>query len=230
VPRNSLTTLAATPPWLLLVPVLLIGLVWYMSRFYSRQPPAAPGHPASKRPPRRTATAPPPAALPALPAPVAGAPAPSSGPPRRWVTPRKGLQYEPHFIAATAKYGLPAGLLSRLAQRESIYDPNAVSPVGAIGLMQIMPKHHPDLDPGELALDRAAALDPKRAIPYAAKYLRQLYDRFGTWTLAVAAYNAGPTAVKKYGGVPPFKETRAYVAAILPDVGIAQPEQGVRYA
>lgn len=202
--------------WLwVLVPLAALAWWWLMSGSYTRQPAV------SKRPPRRTAAKP---ALPALPA-----PGPSSGPPRRWATPRKGRIYEPLFEAASAKYQLPLGLLSRLAQRESAYDPKAVSPAGAIGLMQIMPKFHPDLDPGELALDRAAAFDPKRAIPYAAKYLRQLYDRFGKWTLAVAAYNAGPTAVKKYAGVPPFQETRAYVAAILPDVGIAQPEPGVRY-
>lgn len=221
MPRNSVIRLAAAPPWLLLVPLLVIGLVWYVSRFYSRPPPT------SKRPPRRTAAKPAKPAAPALPAPAASSA--GSGLLRRWVTRPKGMIYESLFEAATAKYRLPPGLLSRLALRESAYNPSAVSPAGAIGLMQIMPKFHPDLDPGELALDRAAALDPKRAIPYAAKYLRQLYDRFGTWTLAVAAYNAGPTAVKKYRGVPPFKETRAYVAAILPDVGIAQPEPGVRY-
>jgi len=155
---------------------------------------------------------------------------PSIAKPNPWVTPTRGRPFEQMFLAATARYRLPAGLLSRLAARESNYNPTAKSSVGALGLMQIMPKFHPDLDPGELALDEKAALTPAIAIPYAAGYLRQLFDRFGKWTMAVAAYNAGPTAVAKYGGVPPFKETRDYVAAILPDVGIAQPEAGVRYA
>lgn len=155
---------------------------------------------------------------------------PSTVSPNPWQTPARGKQFEPMFLASTSKYRLPAGLLSRLAARESNYNPNARSAVGALGLMQIMPKFHPDLDPGELALDEKAALNPAVAIPYAAGYLRELFDRFGKWTMAVAAYNAGPTAVAKYGGVPPFKETRDYVAAILPDVGIAQPEAGVKYA
>lgn len=142
------------------------------------------------------------------------------GPSKRWVTPRRAARFEPHFKAATAKYGLPAGLLSRIASRESGYNPNAVSPAGAVGLMQILPRAHPGVN----------AKDPLASIDYAAKYLRQLFEQFGAWTLAVAAYNAGPGNVRKYGGVPPFKETRAYVAAILPDIGVPQPEPGVRYA
>jgi len=147
-----------------------------------------------------------------------------------WITPAAGLQYQPLFDAATKQFNLPTGMLSRMAKRESSYNPNAKSSAGALGIMQILPKWHPDLDPGELALDEAAALDPRRAIPYAAKYLRELYNRFGNWTLAVAAYNAGPTAVAKYDGVPPFPETRLYVAQILPDIGFPQPDPRVRYA
>lgn len=178
----------------------------------------------------------------------AAPPASSSSSPlpkAKWATPYKGRHFEPLFTAMTAQYGLPAGLLSRQAQRESAYDPVARSPAGALGIMQIVPKWHPSLDPGDAAADAAAALDPTRAIPYAAKYLRYLFDRFGSWTLALAAYNAGETVVARYGlqnpqdprspriargGVPPYTETRQYVAAILPDVGIFQPESGVRYA
>lgn len=160
---------------------------------------------------------------------AAAAPLPK-GPAKRWVTPRRAARFEPYFQAATRKYRLPPGLLSRQAKHESNYNPSARSKAGALGIMQIIPKWHPSLDPGDAAADAAAALDPARAIPYAAKYLRLLFNQFGSWTLALAAYNAGPGVVKKYRGVPPFRETRAYVTAILPDIGIAQPEPGVRYA
>lgn len=220
-------SLTDTSGWTwVLVPILAFTFWWLMTR--EKSPPSS--GPPRRYSAKRTASTP----RKALPAPAASsgptsrpsaartAVPPSSGPPRRWVTPRRGQAFEALFEAATAQYQLPPGLLSRVAARESAYNPNARSSAGALGLMQIVPKWHPEVG-------AEGALDPKRAIPYAAKYLRQLYDRFGKWTLAVAAYNAGPSAVRKYGGVPPFDETRAYVAAILPDVGIVQPEPGVRY-
>lgn len=204
--RESSRDFDLSPPWLLAVPLLVLGLVWYMTR-------ATPV--SSKRKPAK------PVAKPAAPLPPASSAAPpAAAQPRVWVTPKKGQVYEPHFQAATAKYGLPAGLLSRVAARESFYNPDAISSAGAIGLMQIVPRFHPGVNPR----------DPIASIDYAAKFLKQLFGQFGSWTLAVAAYNAGAGNVRKYGGVPPFAETRAYVAAILPDVGIAQPEPGVRYA
>jgi peptidoglycan DL-endopeptidase CwlO len=129
--------------------------------------------------------------------------------------------YRPLFDAATARYGLPAGLLLRQAEVESSLDPNARSSAGAIGLMQIIPRWHP-------ALGEAGALDPARAIPYAAQILRAWRDQFGSWTLALAAYNAGPGAVTQHRGVPPFAETRNYISKILPAVGIYEPQ--ARYA
>lgn len=129
--------------------------------------------------------------------------------------------YRPLFDAATQRHHLPAGLLMRLADVESDFQPAAKSGKGAIGIMQIVPRWHPEL--GE-----AGALDPARAIPYAAKILDGWRGQFGSWTLALAAYNAGPTAVTDYNGVPPFPETRKYIAKILPAVGIVEPH--VRYA
>ena len=118
------------------------------------------------------------------------------------------------FEAGDRKYGLPSGLLSRMAYQESRYDPNARSKSGAIGLMQFMPATAKDMgiDP----------TDPFQSIDGAGKYLRLLYNRFKDWKLAIAAYNAGPGNVAKYGNkVPPFKETIQYVASVSKDIGIA---------
>lgn len=146
-----------------------------------------------------------------------------------WSASKRAEIYRPLFEEATRRYGLPPNLLMRQAEVESNYDPHAKSAKGALGIMQIIPRWHPELDPGDAAADARAALDPARAIPYAAKLLRSWYNRYGSWSLALAAYNAGPGEVEKYGrAVPPFAETRSYVAKILPAVGIR--ESGVRYA
>lgn len=129
--------------------------------------------------------------------------------------------FRPMFDAASARYGLPAGLLARVGEVESALNPQARSSAGAVGIMQIVPRWHPSL--GE-----SGALDPDKAIPYAAKILRAWRDEFGSWTLALAAYNAGPGAVRQYGNaVPPFAETRSYIEKILPAVGIVE---GARFA
>lgn len=119
--------------------------------------------------------------------------------------------YQGLFDAAEAKYDLPDGLLSAVAKTESGYDAGAVSPVGARGLMQLMPG-----TARELGVD---ASDPAQAVDGAARLLAGHLDRFGSLPLALAAYNAGPGNVTKYGGVPPFAETQAYVrkvAAAMP--------------
>lgn len=118
--------------------------------------------------------------------------------------------------ATESKYGIPHDLLARQAYQESrfrpdIIDGSTVSPAGAQGIMQIVPKWHPGVDP----------LDVNAAIDYAGNFLRSLYNQFGSWSLALAAYNAGPGNVKKYGGVPPFDETQNYVAQIIGDVNAA---------
>lgn len=145
-----------------------------------------------------------------------------------WSPSKRAEMFRPLFDDATRRYGLPPNLLMRQADVESSYDPTARSSKGALGIMQIIPRWHPELDPGDAAADARAALDPVRAIPYAAKLLRTWRDRYGSWSLALAAYNAGPGAVEQYGrAVPPFPETRAYLAKILPAVGI---KESVRYA
>ncbi len=143
-----------------------------------------------------------------------------------WLMPASGAPYRADFEAATRAYNLPPGLIARQAWQESRYRPDIVSGItrssaGALGIMQIIPRWHPELSPGDAAADASAALDPHRAIDYAGRYLRSLFNRFGSWRLALAAYNAGPENVKKYGGIPPFRETQAYVRDIARDVGLA---------
>jgi soluble lytic murein transglycosylase-like protein len=136
---------------------------------------------------------------------------------------RRGEKYLPLLNAAERRYGIPRDLLARQAYQESRFREDIISgvtrsPAGAIGIMQIIPRWHPSIDPGDAAADERAALDPARAIDYAAKYLSSLQRQFGSWSLALAAYNAGPGNVQKHNGIPPFKETRDYVAQILKDV------------
>jgi soluble lytic murein transglycosylase-like protein len=112
-------------------------------------------------------------------------------------------------IAAAAKhYDLSPDFLDAVARSESGYDPDIVSPAGAIGVMQLMPA-----TARQLGVDPR---DPTQNIMGGAAYLRAQLDRFdGAVDLALAAYNAGSGRVVQYGGVPPFRETRAYVAANL---------------
>lgn len=126
------------------------------------------------------------------------------------------------FAVAAAREGMPAGLLEAVAYRESRFLPDIISgerrsSAGAVGIMQIVPKWHPKL--GE-----DGAKDPARAIPYAANYLRELRGEFGTWTLALAAYNWGPGNLKAKGLSGPSSwpaETRGYVEEITRNAGIA---------
>lgn len=140
----------------------------------------------------------------------------------RWSYPA-GEKYRALFDAVENEFGIPSGLLFRQAYQESRFRDDIItgrvrSSAGAVGIMQIIPKFHPELDPGDAAADERAALDPKRAVAYAGKFLRKLRNQFGSWELALAAYNAGPGNVSKYGGIPPFKETQDYVAQITADV------------
>lgn len=117
-----------------------------------------------------------------------------------------GSSFDQLFAKATAAYDLPAGLLKSVARAESGLDPNARSHAGAIGLMQLMPG-----TARELGVDPR---DPAQAVDGAARLLRQHLRTFGSVPLALAAYNAGPGAVRKYDGIPPFSETRAYVKRV----------------
>jgi soluble lytic murein transglycosylase-like protein len=110
--------------------------------------------------------------------------------------------------AAARKHGVPEDLFLRLVQRESGWNPGVVSSKGAIGLAQLMP--------GTADLLSVDPNDPKDNLDGGARYLAMMYSRFGSWKLALAAYNAGPGAVEEAGNaVPDYEETKAYVAAIL---------------
>lgn len=116
--------------------------------------------------------------------------------------------YLPHVFAAEAQYRLPAGLLDALIWTESRYNPFAVSGAGAAGLGQLMPKTARELGV-------ANRFDPRANLWAAARYLRQMLDKFGVVHLAVAAYNAGPRAVERAGGIPRNGETPSYVRNVL---------------
>lgn len=116
-------------------------------------------------------------------------------------------QYESDARKAARRYGVPEDLFLRLITQESAWNPKARSHKGAIGLAQLMP-----------ATARTLRVDPHNPLENldgGARYLAEQYRTFRSWRLALAAYNAGPGAVKKYNGIPPFKETRGYVRAIL---------------
>lgn len=127
--------------------------------------------------------------------------------------------YSGLIAKAAAKYGLDAELLTRLVQTESNFNPGAVSPVGARGLAQLMPGTARDLgvrDPH----------DPVQAIDAGARYYRQQLDRFGgDRRLAAAAYNAGPGAVQKHGGIPPYRETQNYVERVAGPAEARRPSR-----
>jgi soluble lytic murein transglycosylase-like protein len=101
----------------------------------------------------------------------------------------------------------PEDLFLRLVQQESGWNHVAVSTKGATGLAQLMP--------GTAELLNVDINDPEENLDGGARYLRRMYDRFGDWKLALAAYNAGPEAVEEHDGIPPYAETKDYVASIM---------------
>lgn len=127
------------------------------------------------------------------------------------------FEYVDRLIAAESRQGIPAGLLLRLAYQESRFRPDIVegrklSSAGAVGIMQIVPKWHPSVDP----------YDWRASVDYAAVYLRQLFEQFKTWELALKAYNTGPANLKKIlaGKMREPLETQKYSREILADAGI----------
>ena len=111
------------------------------------------------------------------------------------------------FEEAAAKFSLPANLIKAVAKAESDFNPKAVSRAGAMGVMQLMPGTAKSLgvtDP----------YDARQNIMGGAKYLKENLDCFGDVSLALAAYNAGPNSVRKYGGIPPYSETQNYVKKV----------------
>lgn len=107
---------------------------------------------------------------------------------------------------AARRHSVPVDLFLRLVQQESGWNSEAVSHKGAYGLAQLMPQ-----TAVALGVDPTV---PAENLEGGARYLRQQYSAFGSWRLALAAYNAGPDAVKKHNGVPPYAETRNYVRII----------------
>ena len=117
--------------------------------------------------------------------------------------------YQAEITAAAKKYNLPEKLITSVIKQESNFNASATSAAGASGLMQLMPATARYLG----VSDR---FDPAQNIMGGAKYLRQMLDQFdNNVETALAAYNAGPGNVKKYGGIPPFQETQNYVKKIM---------------
>jgi len=136
---------------------------------------------------------------------------PSVVTPTKWGTgPTFTGRYNGPYLAmardAARRHGVPEDLFLKLVQQESGFNPTAKSHKGALGLAQLMPQ--------TAQLLRVDPLDPYQNLDGGARYLMQQYRDFGNWRLALAAYNAGPGAVKKHGGVPPFRETQNYVKVI----------------
>lgn len=123
-----------------------------------------------------------------------------------------GDRFASLFTDAGSRHGVSPLLLAAVAKQESGFDPTAVSPAGAQGLMQLMPATAQGLGVGN-------SFDPTQAVDGAARLLRDLLDRFGSTELALAAYNAGPGAVLRHGGVPPYAETQNYVRSITAMLG-----------
>lgn len=115
--------------------------------------------------------------------------------------------HAPAARAAALRYGVPVDLFMSLVTQESGWNSQAVSHKGAIGLAQLMP--------ATARLLGVNPRDPGQNLDGGARYLAQQYRAFRDWRLALAAYNAGPEAVRRHNGVPPYQETQLYVAAIL---------------
>jgi soluble lytic murein transglycosylase len=128
----------------------------------------------------------------------------------RWTAVKSGerKRYDPLIVKAAQDAGVPAAMVKAVIHAESAFDPRAVSKAGAMGLMQLMPGTARELGVGQ----------PFRAeenVVGGTRYLRQLHDRYGNWAYTLAAYNAGPTAVDRHKGIPPYAETQQYVKRVL---------------
>ncbi len=124
---------------------------------------------------------------------------------RQFIARLDARQFDPIIEDASRKYGIEAPLIKAVIKAESDFDPNAVSRKGARGLMQIMPMNF-------RLLNVENPFDPQQNIEGGARYLREMLDRYGgNLELALAAYNAGPGAVDRFAGIPPYPETTEYI-------------------
>lgn len=124
-------------------------------------------------------------------------------------SPDRFSRYAEWIRQASALYQIPEALVRAVIKCESDYDPRAISPVGAIGLMQLMPET-------ALRMQVRDPFDPRENIFGGTRYLRVLANTFnGDLSLTIAGYNAGEGSVARYGGIPPYAETQAYVSHVL---------------
>jgi soluble lytic murein transglycosylase-like protein len=119
------------------------------------------------------------------------------------------VPFKDQIVAAATRYGIDPALLAAVVKTESNFNPRAQSGAGAKGLTQLM-------DATARGLGVSDPFDPAQSLDAGAKFLGGLLKQFhGDQSLALAAYNAGPGAVQKYGGIPPYQETQRYVPKVL---------------
>lgn len=121
-------------------------------------------------------------------------------------------QIEGLIRQAAARYGVSEALIREVVRAESDFNPRSVSHAGAKGLMQLMPENCEEYGVSD-------PFDPAQNIDGGVRHLKDMIDQFGRLDLALAAYNAGPGAVRRYGGIPPYAETRSYVQKIRERLG-----------